>query len=199
MVIVYLIQRRSWWNAATLNPHPVYTVTCWVFDLAKCDRDYKAKLELKVATQRPVLGQLSSLWSLLKLLFCQAHVDVLKQQHSILACASASWGTNVCFSTFFTKSVLNSALRWLAKVQSVHKIVFWLPLALPCLETSTSPFTPVEKYVMLEDIFPANPDKQLHIKNCYLQLEDYSTPLSLPTKTNKQTETKKKRSHQILN
>ena len=56
-----------------------------------------------MATQHPIPGELSSLLSLRKLLFCQAHVDVLKQQHGISACAPASWGTNVCHSTFVTE------------------------------------------------------------------------------------------------
>lgn len=74
-----------------------------MFDLAECDRDYEAELELKVATQHPIPGQLSSLLSLHTVLFCQAHVDVLKQQQGISACAPARWGTNGCHSTFVTE------------------------------------------------------------------------------------------------
>ncbi|EOA98186.1 hypothetical protein Anapl_17078 [Anas platyrhynchos] len=45
-----------------------------------CDRDYEVELELKVAVQHPIPGQLSPLLSLHTLLFCQVPVAVLKQQ-----------------------------------------------------------------------------------------------------------------------
>lgn len=111
-----------------------------------------------MATQHPIPGQLSSLLSLHKLLFCQAHVDVLKQQHGILAPAPASWGTNAGCSTFVTEFSAE-LLGPLVKVQSVHKMVFRLPSAFPCLGASTSSFSPVEKYVIGRDISPVNPDK----------------------------------------
>lgn len=91
--------------------------------------------------------------------------------------------------------VLNSALGPVVKVQSVHKMVFCLPPSLPCLGASTSSFFPVEKYVIQGNTFPVNPDKELHIKTCYLQLKDYSPPLSPPTKKEKE----KKRSNHMLN
>lgn len=72
------------------------TITCCAFDLAKCDRDYEAELELEVATQHPIPGQLSSLLSLCKLLFCQTHVDVLKQQ---------AWHIGPCFCQLGHKCV----------------------------------------------------------------------------------------------
>lgn len=53
--------------------------------------------------QHPIPGQLSSLLSLHKLLFCQARVDVLKQQHGLSAPALTSWGTNVCHRAFVTE------------------------------------------------------------------------------------------------
>lgn len=92
-------------------------------------------------------------------------------------------------------SMLNSALGLLVEVQSVSKMVFCLPSALPCTAASTSSSS-MEKYVIRGDSFPENTDKQFHIKTCYLQFKDYSPPLPLPTKREGK---KKKKGHQILN
>ena len=53
--------------------------------------------------QHPIPGRLSPLLSLHELLFCQAHVVVLKWQHGLSAGAPASWGPNVCRSAFVTE------------------------------------------------------------------------------------------------
>lgn len=95
-------------------------------------------------------------------------------------------GAQMCATALLLlNSVLNSAPGPLVKLQSVHKMVFCLPLAFPSLGASTLSFTPVEKYVKQGDISSVNPDKQLHIKNCYLQLKDYSPLLSPPSKKGK--------------
>lgn len=74
-------------------------ITCCVFDLALCDRDYEVELELKVAVQHPIPGQLSPLLSLHTLLFCQVPMAVLKQQRGASAHAPARWGTAACSRT----------------------------------------------------------------------------------------------------
>lgn len=56
-------------------------------------------------------------------------------------------------------------------------------------------FFAVEKYVIQGDISPLNPDKQLHIKTCYLQLKDYPPPLPPTKKEKKRKEVKSNPKH----
>lgn len=197
MVTVYLIQKRSWWSEAVLNPHPVpnnYLLCiwpCWVWrglwswTKARGGHTASHPRTAVFSAKTPYVAVLPGTCGCAKAAVW--HIGLLLWPAGGQMCAPA---------LLLLNSVLSSALGPLAKVQSVRKMVFHLPSALPCLGATTVSFFPVEKYVIQGDISPLNPDKQLHIKTCYLQLKDYPPPLSPPTKKEKK---KEKRSNQILN
>lgn len=133
-----------------------------------------------MATEHPTPGQPSSLLSLHKLLFCQVHMDVLKQQCGILAHASASWDTNVCHSTLVTEFCAEFGTWPTCKGEKCSQDGLLLFLV---LEPARHPSDPWRSDT--GGYSPVNPDKQLHDKTCYLQLKDYFPPLSSSTQKKK--------------
>lgn len=125
-----------------------------------------------------------------KLLFCQAHLDVLKQQCGILAHASASWDTNVHHSTLVTEFHAGFGTWPTCKGEknSQDDLLHLLVLE-PAHHPSDSWRSDTGRYL------PVNPDKKLHIRTCYLWLKEKFPPLASSTKQDKE----EKRSHHILN
>lgn len=117
-------------------------------------------------------------------------MDVLKQQRGLLVHASASWDTNVHHSTLVIAFHAQFGAWPTCKDEKCSLDGL---LLFHVLEPAHHPSDPQRgdtgRYSAVK------PDKQLHIKTCYLQLKDYFPPLSSSTKKEKE----EKRSNQILN
>lgn len=109
---------------------------CCAFNLAWCDRDYKAELELEVATQRPIPGHC---------LLCSASVPCFSAGHmqQCYSCRGAHTPTQMCVAELllsWNEAVWHrSELGLLVEEQSVRRTVFCLFFV---LEAACCPLAP---------------------------------------------------------